>query len=349
MRRRGSLAALAALAVLGSWQGRGQAAVVIDTFLQESVRDQATLASPNLTIGTAPKRLLVVSLALADPTVEIGKVSWNGTPLVRAAGQMQAGPNGFCRLELWTLLEPASGPHRLDVSLSAPAAFGLGAVSYSGVDPKEPFGASAWKIGDGGPVAVNVYAPGDRPVLAAACLGGPWATGPTASTPAAVVADKEIELWNFTEPGVVGLGSHRVASNGLGEARWTIGGVDPYSWLAMAVSIKPDGELLPDAGPDAAGGDALPDAAGGDALAVPDAPDDAGVSDGTPAPDRTAPSDLARAPDDASDELPDGASNVDVHLRVGCACRTGGPGGGAGVMVMALALLALGRRRGRRP
>jgi len=343
MRRRGPLAALAALAMLASWQRRAQAAVVLDAFFQESVFDQALLETPNLTIGTAPRRLLVVSLALANPAVEIREVSWNGTPLVRHEGRVMTGPNGFCHLELWILVEPASGAHGLDVSLSATAAFGLGAVAYSGVDPKAPLGASAWASGNLGAVTLEVPAPGDRPVLAAACLGGPWASGPTDTTPAAVVDATETALWNFTEPGVVGLGSHRLAMNGAGRASWTVGGVDPYSWLAMAVSIKPDGEILPDAGPDASGGDgqaATPDLgvlSDGGASADHDAGNE----------DQRAGADVAPVPD--AEDLPDASSHVDVHLRVGCACRTGGSGGGgAGVIVMALALLALGRRRGPR-
>jgi len=341
MRRGGALAALVALAGLGASQRRGQAAVMVDNTLQESVFDRAELETPNFTVGGGPKRLLVVSVALANPAVEVGMVSWNGTALTRVEARTMAGPDGFCHLQLWTLVEPVAGPNRLRVSLSGASAFGLGVVSYTGVDPRAPLGPAGWASGIGGDVTLDLPAPGDRPVLAAACLNGPWTTGPTPSTPAAEVGPKETDFWNFTEPGVVGLGSHRVAMNGLGRVRWVVDTVDPYAWLAMAVSIKPDGEILPDAGPDAAGEDAdvLADAASPDA-GSPDAaaPDAAPASDGNP------PADLALAGGE-TEANPDAPAVADVRLRVGCACRTGGPGGGGAFMVvMGSGFLAVRRR-----
>jgi MYXO-CTERM domain-containing protein len=344
MRRGAALAALAALGALGPWARPVRAAVLVDDTLQASVFDQAELETPNLTIGSAPRRLLVVGVTLANPAVEVSAVSWNGAALTRSVARMLAGPNGFCHLELWTLVEPAPGQNLLRVSLSGTAAFGLGAVSYSGVDPKAPLGAPAWTSGTGGEVAVEVETPADRPVLAAACLAGPWTTGPTPTTPAAAVGPSETAFWNFTEPGLVGLGSHRVARFGIGRARWEVSAVDPYSWLAVAVSIKPDGEVLPDAGPDAEGEDAMIP------VDVPAADTgDAGAPDASTAADREPRADLGPPVEDVG-SLPDAASVADVHLRVGCACRTGAAGGRGGVViVMALAFAAIARRRRNRP
>lgn len=343
MRRGGVLAAVVALAGLGATQRRGQAAVMIDASLQASVFDQPELETPNFTVGSGPKRLLLVSVALANPAVEVGSVRWKGVPLTLVDARTMAGPDGFCHLQLWMLVEPAAGSNPLSVALSGASAFGLGAVSYTGVDPRTPLGPVEWASGIGGDVALHVAAPGDRPVLAAACLNGPWITGPTASTPAAVVGPEETAFWNFTEPGVVGLGSHRVAMNGLGRVHWLVDTVDPFAWLALGVSIKPDGELLPDAGPDAPRADARVSADAADAGTEADA----AVPDAAPAADGGFPPDLAQA-DVETQANPDAPAVADVRLRVGCACRTGGPGGGdAGILLLGLGFLAARRRRRR--
>jgi len=337
MRRGGTAATVLALTALAIWERRAQAAVAVDATLQASVFDQAEIESPNLTIGTAARRLLVVAVAVGSPTVEVGGVTWNGVALTRLEGRMLPGPGGFCHLQLWTLVEPAAGRNLLRVSLSGTAAFGLGAVSYSGVDPRAPLGPTQWTTGTGDPVALAVPAPGDRPVLAAACLAGPWTTGPTDNTPAAVVSPSETAFWNFTEPGVVGLGSHRLAMNGLGQVRWMVETVDPFAWLAVALSIKPDGEVLPDAGPDAGGdgapGDGSTDVSGGDAVAH----------------DAAAPADAAEVGPSAPDaaEAPDTSGTTDVRLRVGCACRAGGRDPGGAWLTLALGLVAFRRARRR--
>ena len=224
MRRRASLAAFAVLAEVVAGERRGAAAVQVDSTLQESVFDQAGLDSPNLTIGDGPARLLVVAVATGNPAAVVRHITWSGAALTRLDARVLAAPAGPCRLELWTLIDPASGASSLQVSLSASAGFGLGAVVYTGVDAEEPLGPARWQSGSGGRIALDVPAPGERPVLGAACLGGHWNGGPTASTPEAEPGPGETDFWNFTEPGVVGLGSHRVTMNGQARVSWNVTG-----------------------------------------------------------------------------------------------------------------------------
>ncbi|HXU83612.1 MAG TPA: hypothetical protein VN914_19600, partial [Polyangia bacterium] len=290
MRRRGSLAAWAALAAtLVGAMGAARpaaAAVQIDATLQESVFDRSELESPNLTVGDSPHRLLVVVLATGNLAAQTLEVSWNGAALTKLDGASQTAAGGTCRLELWTLFDPAPGTGPLLIMLSASTGFGVGAVVYSGVDREAPFGTSAWRMGSGAPIALDLAAPGDRPVLGAACLGGPWTTGPTLTTPEVQPGPEEIDLWNFTEPGVVGLGSHRVAMNGRAPVSWeVVGGTDPFQWLAMGISIKPLGEVLPDAGSDAlfdALSDAVSDLRGDGAVERGMVPSDAAEPDAAP-------------------------------------------------------------------
>jgi MYXO-CTERM domain-containing protein len=323
MRRRASLAVSVTLAVVASGR-RGVAAVQVETSFQESVFDQAELDSPNLTIAAGPQRVLLVVVATGNLSAATQRVTWNG----EALGPFEAHSLGTpkpCRLELWVLFDPSPGTGPLVVTLSAATGFGVGAVVYSGVDREAPFGPRLWQTGSGGPVALDLPAPDVRPVLGAACLGGAWTTGPTLTTPEAITGNGEDELWNFTEPGVVGLGSHRVAMNGGARISWDVGGTEPFDWMVIGFSVKPLGEVLPDAGPDSSA-DAAEEDAGGDGSAergMTDLPTGAVEEDGGA----------------------DGGSVADVHLRVGCACDTGGVPPIQRAFPLVLAALIVGLRR----
>jgi MYXO-CTERM domain-containing protein len=304
MRRRASLAVFVALAGVMASHRRGVAAVRIETSLQESVFDQAEVDSPNLTIGDAPQRLLIVALATGNLNAHTQQVRWNGEALSLLEGRSLAVVAGTCRLELWVLFDPAPGTGPLVATLSSSTGFGVGAVVYSGVDREAPFTPIVWQTGSGGRISVDLAAPGSRPVLGAACLGGAWTTGPTDTTPEATPGLGEDDLWNFTEPTVVGLGSHRLAMNGGARVSWDVVASEPYQWMAMGFAIKPAGEVLPDAGPDSGA--------------------EAGAEDSAAMADRSSGHDSMVQPGpDEADANVDAAGMADVHLRVGCACDTG--------------------------
>jgi hypothetical protein len=327
MRRRGSLAALAALMGAAGTHRQATASVRVETSLQESVFDQPELESPNLTVGTGPQRLLLVTVATGDLAAQIQEVSWSGVRLNRFEARSLTVPEGPCRLELWMLLDPMPGTGPLLVSLSKSAGFGLGAVVYTGVDREAPFGPLLWQSGSGGRLSLELPAPGDRPVLGAACLGGAWTTGPTLTTPEAVPGPAQSELWNFVEPRVAGLGSHRLAMNGPTPISWDVTGSEPYQWLAVGVSIKPDHEILPDAGPDTSGDSANP---------AGDGPGERGMVLDT----------MAEPSLEGLDAEANDVGLADVHLRVGCACDLGARRRShTALWLIALGLLTVGRRR----
>ena len=323
MRRRASLTVFAALAGTVVGERRGGAAVEVDTVLQESVFDRAELETPNLTIGTGAD-LLIVVVSSGHPEVATRQISWNGQDLHPVETRAVTACGAACRLEVWTLVDPQPGTNTLLVSRSASAGFGLGAVSYTGVDRQAPLAELLWETGFGTPIGLDLPVPGERPVLGAACLGGAWITGPTLTTPEVEPGPDEIDFWNFTEPGVVGVGSHRLAMNGRARVSWSlVGGTDPFQWLAMAVPIKPAGEVLVDGGADGAA----------DATSAPDA-------------DHAADRALGEATVAQEDAGADGSAVAEVRLRVGCACRVGGRGAPPGaILLVALGLVARRRRR----
>jgi hypothetical protein len=332
------------------------AAVALAGSTQESARPIIAVNVTTLTVAPGPDRLLLVGVEIGDDTVTATRVAWDGVPLVRIGHRSTA---GSCTTELWELVAPAPGNNLLELVLSQPAAFGIGAAAYSGVDQTSPHGPLVENAGADSMAAVVVIAgiTNNQPIFGAACLGGSWG-GQGGGAPAAVVAAGQTSLWDFTEQGVVGLGTHRL--DGSDTLRWNIQSGTRFGWFAMGLRINAAGSMpAPDAsdGSDGRTSDsaALPDRPTSDGRPAAERPDAAAVPPDSLPPDDGATLDAPAPPDDAegSDSAGDASGGAggsppdaegvpigDVHLKVGCACQLGSPAAGS-VMPLLVALLWL--------
>jgi MYXO-CTERM domain-containing protein len=340
-------AAAMAVLTLAVAAGEARAAVALSAYAQESAHNAAQFTVTTLSVTGAADRLLVVAVATGDPAVGATSVTWGGTALIRATTFASSSGRDACRAELWTLVAPAGGNQPLDVRVSATTAFGVGAVVYTGVDQTTPMGALVASQGADSDVSVGGAMAGD-PFFAAACLGGAW-NGPNGSAPAATspVPGQDV-LWDFTEPGVVGLGMDRLG--GPAAIRWTVAANgSSYTWAAAGFVVQ--AVAMPDAAPPSDGqtpdgmapfdGLTPPDAARPDAAAdAPDPPDAALPADGGPPPDSLSPPDAGPDRPVAMDRA---AAPRTVDLRVGCACGVGQDRPGA-LWLVVLAGVLLGRR-----
>src|SRR5439155_8872361 len=141
--------------------------------------------------------------------IVVSSISWQGMPATRAFAQGLNQNGRSCRTELWQMVAPPTGTAPLVVTLSAPTAFGVGAAAYSGVNQQDPLSLAVSAEGSASPVEITDGAPDDRPAIGVACLGGVW---PGNAGPDAVAAPGDLAMWDFTEPNVVGLGSHRLVA-----------------------------------------------------------------------------------------------------------------------------------------
>jgi hypothetical protein len=326
-RSTGAIGALLAAALLAVPAG-ARAAVVLETFRQGSASNTDLLDTTGVTVGTGANRLLVIGVSLADAALTVREISWKGVAATRVFAQNLSGAPGDCRTELWRIVDPPSGFAQLHVALSGPTAFGVGIAAYTGVDQQSPTSAPVTTRGSTSAVTISVATVDTRPVVALACLGGSWPVGPGPTTPDAIVGPGDTGLWDFTEPGVVGLGSQQVGrSGGSTGVSWMVSFAGSFVWGALAVTLTPAGlPPPPDAGADA-GADAAVDARPAEDLAPPfDAAVDGAAPDAAedaPPPLDAAESDAAAA-DDAADDA--GFTARDVNLRVGCACALEGAG-----------------------
>jgi hypothetical protein len=362
-------------------------AVVLEGKFQGSASNTDNLGDTVVTVGAAPNRLLVIGVSVAGSATSVQSISWRGLPASPLFAQSTPQGSRSCRLELWRLVDPPAGTGFLAVQLSASTAFGVGVAEYSGVDLQRPTSLATLVTGNASPVQVSVGVPDGRPMVGIACLGGMWMGGRVGGNgPDAVAAPGDTSLWDFTENGVVGLGSHSAAVNGIARVRWDITFANPLVWLAAGVSITPQSATPEDAGVDArldAGVEVAPD------LRLPDDPAPLPTDLGPPldqspdqSPDNAAvdlASDPAAMPEAAVDEAavdqavspmlpdtapivtadaaadlpplgidPDGGDIHDANFIVGCACRTGGRGAGGSALGLVLLAAVIARRRARR-
>jgi hypothetical protein len=369
---RGALAVLLAAA-----PSAARAAVTLDAFSQESASATNSIDVLNLTVGNGANRFLMVAVSMDRLDRTVTGVTWRGTPLTLLDSQgVSAG--GPCRTELWGLASPAPGRNDLRVDISGPSAFGVGVASFTGVGSGPTSADVKWLSAAGGAQAtVSVPTTTGSAVFGSVCVAGNWnATMPSPNAPSARVDQGQSSLWDFTEPGVVGVGTQVDASGSSTTVRWNITSQVSYDWLAAGVSLDPP--LPPDAAPAPpldGGVDQRPavDTRPTDLAIPPDAAaalDAAPGRDTAPGPDAPAPDDAAGTKDDAQASSEDGGPSApdaafpspadarsfdpdaapatpvsvkDVNLQVGCACDLNGRRRPA-VLFPLLGLLGLFRR-----
>jgi len=351
----------------------GRAAVVLDNFAQGSTALSPSLDNTAFTVGVGNDRLLLIVIS-TNGDVPVTSVTFRNVSATRSL--IQTSPGSLCRTEIWRLVDPPSGSGFVKVSLASATEFGVGVVSYSGVDQKTPTSTGTTVTGSASPIRVSMATRDNRPVVAVACLGGTWAMR---MGPDAIAGANDFTLWDFTEHNVVGLGAQQVAQGG-GTVGWSVTWADSFAWAAVALTINPvpPPPPPPDAGPDLApdvGPDVGPDtrppndpmppppADASVDLAPPPPPPDAGADAQPPEEDagqiESGP-DAEIAGEDADANVdpppsgdgpipapgdPSGTTVRDVNLEVGCACRLGGHGRPGLLPALALGLLVVRRRR----
>jgi MYXO-CTERM domain-containing protein len=297
-------------------------------------------------VGTGPARFLVLGVALQPASASVSSASFGG----KALSRIGARSGGSCRTELWGLVAPASGSQAVKLTLSGSPTVAVGASSYTGVNPQDPTGNYASHTGNGNaPQSLSVSVAIDANDYTVDVLCGAGA----GSAPTPKAGADQTQRWRRSSGKVTGVGSTQPNTRG-GRATmsWTLDGSGNIDWSISTTPLNPlpppPPPPLPDAGPDTSpdvsadlATDSVPDALEPDAS--PDLADDTVPAD--------AAEDVAEPPEAASpadaEVSPDAApQTAEVHLRVGCACRTGGADrGGAWSLLLAIAGWIAWRRR----
>jgi uncharacterized repeat protein (TIGR01451 family) len=200
------------------------------------------IGNPTLTFAhttsAAANRLLVVGISINitnAPTTGVVDVTYNGTPFSFVGAHNDAG--GTRRVEMWSLLAPASGTFNVVVTVNIPAAVTedvvVGATTFTGVDQTVPLGTFVSADGANGG-----FSQLDVPSLV---NGMVLDTLSTDGTQTVTIPGPEVSQWNIrrgatTNPGVRGTGSTRTGAPSVPISE-TFSGTS--NWSLGAVSVNP--------------------------------------------------------------------------------------------------------------
>jgi uncharacterized repeat protein (TIGR01451 family) len=203
----------------------------------------AGTGTANLTVGhttAGSNRLMLVGVSMnitSAATTGVVGVTWNGTPLSFVGARNDAGLTR--RVEMWSLLAPATGTFNVVVSVNIPAAVNIGVVAgvttFTGVDQTVPMGTFISANGAAGTNAsLDVPSVTNGMILDTLAIGGN--NGATVPVP-------QVSRWSVAtaggtaNPDVRGVGSSRTGAPSVPISQTFTGGTS--NWSYGAISINP--------------------------------------------------------------------------------------------------------------
>lgn len=181
-------------------------------------------------VGSGSDRLLIVGISIRHANRTVNSVTYAGISLSRMGFQNSA--NNTCRLELWSLRAPPSGPADITVDISGSADIAAGAASYSGVDQTSPLGGFSSANGTGPYGSLSVSGALDELVMDVVVAPG---IGLSLAPDGA-----QETIWN-AGTGTAGNNVWGASSSKSGGPSvtmgWSIGA--PADWAIGAVTIRP--------------------------------------------------------------------------------------------------------------
>jgi uncharacterized repeat protein (TIGR01451 family) len=245
------LSALVLLLMLMSARySRGQ--VAFDASTSDSGRltgtGTVTLTYAHTTTATANRLLIVgVDIDITNSTgTTVTSVTYGGTALTNLGTHNDAGNSR--RVEMWTLLAPASGTANVIVSVNVPTAATVGVVTgattFSGVDQTVPTGAfvSADGAVAGCIASANPTSACNSQLNVTSLINGMvFDTMATGGAPTVTVQSPQVSQWNISTGGngnrdVTGTGSYRSGAPAVPLAELFSA---TSNWSQGAVSINP--------------------------------------------------------------------------------------------------------------
>src|SRR5579864_1077500 len=196
----------------------------------------STLTIGHTTAGTNRLMLVGVSINITNvPATTVTGVTYGGVTLTLVGAHNDAGNTR--RVEMWSLLAPATGTANVVVSVNIPAGGNEGVVAgvttFTGVDQTVPLGTFVSANGaTGGNSQLDVPSVVNGMILDTLAIGG----NRTAAVPRPQVSQWNIATGNTTNPDVRGVASARTGAPSVPISE-TFSGTT--NWSLGAVSINP--------------------------------------------------------------------------------------------------------------
>ena len=181
-------------------------------------------------------RILMVDVAVRNATARtVSGITYAGTNLSRVG---TAGTTS--KVEMWMLVNPATGAHNVVVTLSGTARTVAGAASFTGVNQTTPLGSFVSATGTSTAPSVNVPSVNEGEVVIDSLI----ANVPLSSTLTATVNASQTQLWNAVTTSTAAANARGAASiepspAGGGTVTMSWGLSTSRVWSIGAVAIKP--------------------------------------------------------------------------------------------------------------
>jgi hypothetical protein len=234
--RAGIAGALAgALLLLSAAAGTAEAAIALD--YANSSSGQTSALSWSHTVGAGSDRLLLVGIAIDNPSRTVGTVKWGGSSgtALTYIGRRQGNAT---TVEIWGLKDPAGGTADGYATISGGSSEWMvgGSASYTGVDQTTPwsgFVSAAGRRGDGDTPSLTVSSTSGSVVFDAIAINDDQL-----ETYSASVGAGQTSVWNrkVSAQSIVGGASTEPGAASV-TMTWSFGTTD-YIWAYAALSIN---------------------------------------------------------------------------------------------------------------
>jgi uncharacterized repeat protein (TIGR01451 family) len=197
----------------------------------------STLTVSHTTAGTNRLMIVGISINIGNGGTTVSGVTWNGTALTSLGAHNDAGNTR--RVEMWSLLAPATGTANVVVTFNLPAftteGVAAGVVTFTGVDQTAPFGAFTSADGANGTNSqLDVPSVVNGMILDTLAIGG---------NRTATVPGPQTQEWNQNTGGTRGTDVTATGSARTGAPSVPISETfsNTSNWSLGAVSINPSG------------------------------------------------------------------------------------------------------------
>jgi hypothetical protein len=184
----------------------------------------ATSISWSHTVGAGSNPVLVVGVLINSNAVTASSVTYNAVNLTKLSNAI----NGSAEVELWYLVNPASGTHTIQVTVSSAAPFNAGAASYTGASQAtNPFGTANSATGTS--TAPSVTVSSTDATMTVCSIGGDQGGGTFTAGTGVTARWTDTTFANGAQGDQGGVSSSTTAS-------WTLSVSD--SWVLLAAPLK---------------------------------------------------------------------------------------------------------------
>jgi hypothetical protein len=193
------------------------------------------------TINNYGGRLLMVQVFVADPADSVTNVTWAGQPLTHLASQTCTNDGMTCKVEVWYLVNPASGSSAVSVNYSSnqTSFIGVNVADFANVSQTNPFGTVSKQAGfAANPTSFTVPTSASQLVVDATVSGNGILPGAAGSSDNISAGQQWVSSMNFQTQSYVNM-TDKIATSSTTTLTYQETFPTNTHWAEIAVPLNP--------------------------------------------------------------------------------------------------------------